>query len=241
MKMLRLVADILASTAIVVAAAVVVWFLMSRRPERAAGSSAPGALVEDLEKAGVETTLADGLLPSPSREAVVMMEFSDFECPFCGRFARETFARIRREFVATGEVAYVFRHFPLRSIHPHAMSASIAAECARTQGKFWEMHDALFAHQDLLDAGGLSRHAGSVGMDAVRFSRCLAEDRTAQRVANDISDATHLGVKATPTFFLGRSAPNGRTKLLRRINGAVSYDTFRRALNDVLSVRIAER
>lgn len=233
--------DILASTAVVVAAAVVVWFLVSHRTGNAAAGKAASDLVEDLEQAGLETTLPDDLLPSSSGEKIVLMEFSDFECPFCGRFARETSGRIEREFVATGEVAYVFRHFPLRSIHPHAMSASIAAECARTQGKFREMHDMLFAHQDRLDSSGLSTHAGSIGIDAVRFARCLAHDQTARRVTSDINAAARLGVKATPTFFIGRSTAGGRMKLLRRINGAAPYDTFRRALNDILRVHIAAR
>jgi protein-disulfide isomerase len=95
---------------------------------------------------------------------VILIEFSDFECPYCGRHFRQTLPRIDREYVQTGKVRYVFRHFPLESLHKEAFKAAEAALCAGDQQKFWEMHDRLFAHQDALATGKLPGHAAALGL-----------------------------------------------------------------------------
>src|SRR6185436_20936742 len=88
-----------------------------------------------------DLTLAGAATKGRASAPLVMLEFSDFECPFCGRYSRETYPQVQREYVDTGKVRYVFRHTPIERIHPQAMKAAEAAECAGTQGKFWEMHD----------------------------------------------------------------------------------------------------
>src|SRR4051794_7424651 len=93
---------------------------------------------------------------------VVVIEYSDFQCPYCGKFARETFANVEQKYIAPGRVRYVFRNFPLDESHPKAFKAADAAECANQQGKFWEMHAQLFANQQALDPGDLASHARAV-------------------------------------------------------------------------------
>ena len=136
-----------------------------------------------------------------SEEATVtIVEYGDFECPYCGRAEP-----VIRELLAEYEIAYVWRHLPLTDVHSHAQIAAEASECARLQGKFWEMHDVLMEHQDALRPSDLLRHAEDLGLDTERFGSDLMEHRTASRVARDVDSADLSGVTGTPTFFI-----NGR-------------------------------
>ena len=106
---------------------------------------------------------------------------------------------------------YVFRHFPLEKLHPNAVKAAEAAECARDQGKFWEMHDWLFAHQKTLTESDLSGHAVAVGLDASRFKTCLSTGTKSSRVKEDAAEGERLEAPATPSFFIGAvTARTGR-------------------------------
>ena len=132
---------------------------------------------------------------------VSVVEFGDFECPACGR-AEESARAIRKEY--GGEVRFVFRHFPLERIHPFAMKAAEASECAAEQGKFWEAVDKLYGGQTDLSETALMRYAGELGLDVPRFTQCLGNGSTLARIQRDAEDARALGVDRTPTFFVGR-------------------------------------
>ncbi|GAA2446000.1 Na+/H+ antiporter NhaA [Streptomyces macrosporus] len=146
----------------------------------------------------------------PRRAPVTVVEYGDFECPYCGQAEP-----VVRELLANdGDVRYVWRHFPLDDVHVHARLAAAAAEAAAAQGRFWEMHNLLFAHQDALRPSDLRGYAEELGLDADRFHRDLGERAGAARLAADEESADLSGVSGTPTFFV-----NGR-----RYQGAFDID-----------------
>jgi Na+/H+ antiporter NhaA len=137
----------------------------------------------------------------PDRAIVTIVEYGDFECPYCGQAEP-----VLRELLAGhGDVRYVWRHLPLTDVHPHAQLAAEASEAAAEQGDFWPMHDLLLRHQDALLMPDLVRYASETGIDPARFSARLASRAEAARVAEDVDSADLSGVSGTPTFFI-----NGR-------------------------------
>ncbi len=136
----------------------------------------------------------------PADAPLTLVEYGDFECPFCGR-ATGTVEELRERF--GDRLRYVFRHVPLVDVHPHAQLAAEAAEAAGAQGRFWEMHDRLFAGQDRLLPSDLLDHAATLGLDVQRFARDLGSGRYARRVQEDVESAEASGVEGTPTFFVG--------------------------------------
>ena len=138
----------------------------------------------------------------PVRDApVTVVEYGDFECPYCGR-AEPVVRELLRDF---GDVRYVWRHLPLNDVHPHAQLAAEASEAAADQGAFWEMHDLLLEHQDALRPRDLTGYAEQLGLDVARFTDDLRTNAGAARVAEDVDSADLSGVSGTPTFFV-----NGR-------------------------------
>jgi Na+:H+ antiporter, NhaA family len=136
----------------------------------------------------------------PADAPLTLVEYGDFECPFCGR-ATGTVEELRERF--GDRLRYVFRHVPLVDVHPHARLAAEAAEAAGAQGRFWEMHDRLFAAQDRLMPTDLLDHAVALDLDVQRFARDLGSSRYARRVEEDVESAEASGVEGTPTFFVG--------------------------------------
>ena len=138
----------------------------------------------------------------PTGASVTLVEYGDYECPHCGR-AYPIIKKVQAHF---GErIRFVFRNFPITTVHPHAQHAAEAAEAASSQGHFWEMHDALFEHQNALDDRHLGEYADGVGLDRARFDRELKDGTHAQRVREDFMSGVRSGVNGTPTFFI-----NGR-------------------------------
>jgi protein-disulfide isomerase len=135
----------------------------------------------------------------PPTAAVTLVEYGDFECPHC-RHAHEILPEVQEHF--GDRLRLVFRNFPLAQMHPHAETAAEAAEAAGAQGKFWEMHDLLFEHQDALDEESLLRYARKLKLDLERFERELRDGVHAARVRENFSSGVRSGVNGTPTFFL---------------------------------------
>lgn len=167
---------------------------------------------------------------------VAVIEYSDFQCPYCGRFARDTFPTIDRLYVSPGKVLFAFREFPLQSVHPQALSAALAAECAGEQGQFWRMHDLNFADQAHLDESTFEARARSQGLDTERFGKCFsaAGGAVVDRIKADETTGDALAVSGTPTFFLGRIQPDGRVKIALRFSGARPIAEFRSAIDSLL-------
>jgi protein-disulfide isomerase len=135
----------------------------------------------------------------PGEDALVtLVEYGDFECPFCGR-AEPVVRELIREY---GELRFVFRHLPLTDVHPNAQMAAEAAEAAARQGRFWEMHDTLMDHQGALTVRDLIGYARDMGLDTDAFARDLRDHAGAARVAEDVESADLATVSGTPTFFI---------------------------------------
>jgi protein-disulfide isomerase len=132
--------------------------------------------------------------------APLILEYGDYECPY-SRQAFRSIERVEREL--SGRVRFVFRHFPLTQIHPHALPASSTAEAAAMQGRFWEMHELLFRRQKALEDEDLRTYAGEIGLDLTRFEQDRAGDDVAARIARDVTSGEATGVvRSTPTLFI---------------------------------------
>ena len=155
---------------------------------------------------------------------VTIVEFSDFQCPYCARFRQQTFDQIKQEYIDTGKVRFVYRDFPLSSIHPMAQKAAEAAECADEQNKFWEYHDGIFANQASLSIDNMKKWAKDLGLDSSKFNSCLDSEKYANEVRNDLSDATKTGGQGTPYFLVGNT----------QLSGAYPFDAFQQAIESQL-------
>lgn len=162
---------------------------------------------------------------------VTIIEFSDFQCPFCKSLFDDSLALIKKDFVDTGKAKFAYRHYPLTSIHPNAQKTAEASECANEQGKFWEYHDQLFTNQadwesltgDAFTAK-LSEYAVAVGIDGVALSSCVTSGKFADKVTEDITAGSAVGVDGTPATFI-----NGI-----KISGAVPYSEFKAEIEKAL-------
>jgi Na+/H+ antiporter NhaA len=170
------------------------------------------SLIQDLVP---EVDVKHDHIRGPHQAKITVIEFGDFECPYCGRAEP-----VVRDLLADTDVRYVWRHLPLTDVHPQAQLAAEAAEAAAAQGAFWEMHDLLLAHQDELKVVDLVRYAGELGLDRDRFHDDLKRHQYAARVARDVESADLSGVSGTPTFFI-----NGQ-----RHYGAFDLDTLTAAI-----------
>ena len=166
-----------------------------------------------------------GVLPVKGEEdaPVTMIEFSEYQCPFCRRYAKETFPKIEKEYIQTGKVKYYFRDYPL-SFHQYAQKAAEAARCANDQGKFWEYHDKIFKNQAILNLENLKKWAADLGLNTAQFNECLDNGKFEEAVKKDFADGQLAGVRGTPSFFI-----NG--KLFR---GAQPYGEFKKAIDKAL-------
>ena len=135
----------------------------------------------------------------PATAPVTLVEYGDYQCPYCGR-AHPIVKELQRRL--GDQLRFVFRHFPLTQSHAHAQQAAEAAEAAAAQGQFWEMHDALYEHQRTLDAAHLAQFAQDLGLDTDRFNREMAGHVHAERVREDFMSGVRSGVNGTPTFFI---------------------------------------
>ena len=166
---------------------------------------------------------------------VAVIEFTDYQCPFCARHAGATLAAIENDYVQSGKVRYVLRDFPIASIHPQAAKAHQAAYCAGDQGKYWDMHRQLFANQRKLGALDLLGYAQGLGLEAKAFESCMDGGKYAGAVEKAFADGEKGGVTGTPTFFLGLIDPaTGTVKVTRRIRGAHPYVVFKEAIESLL-------
>jgi protein-disulfide isomerase len=134
----------------------------------------------------------------PAESSVTLLEYGDLECPYCGQAEMA----IRELLADFGELRYVWRHLPLSDVHPHAQLAAEASEAAAAQGKFWDMHDTMLAHQGDLTLRAIIGYARELGLDLERFKEHLRKRKGAARIAEDVESADMSGVSGTPTFFI---------------------------------------
>ena len=156
---------------------------------------------------------------------VKIFEFSDFQCPFCARAAEQTIPSIEQAYIDSGEVALIYKHFPLDSIHPEARPSAVASECAGDQGKFWEYHDLLFENQQTLGRSNYIVWAGELGLDTGEFTTCLDSGKFDDKVSSDFSQGSASGVRGTPGFVV-----NGRL-----VSGAQPFSVFDQIIQSELA------
>jgi protein-disulfide isomerase len=171
----------------------------------------------------IDVSIDDDPSWGPKDAPVVMVEFSDFECPFCSRFYTETYKQIKETY--GDQIHFVYRDTPLPELHPNAIAAAQAAECADEQGAFWDYHDLLFENQQALQQNDFIRYATQLELDVDQFTDCVKTAKYADEVNRDMNEAFNYGVRGTPTFFI-----NGRA-----VVGAQPYTEFAAIINEELA------
>jgi protein-disulfide isomerase len=167
----------------------------------------------------------------PATSPVTLVEYGDYQCPFCGRAHPVVRALIAQ---LGNRMRFCFRHFPLTTIHPLAQQAAEAAEAAGAQGRFWEMHDLLFA-QETLDDDVLLVLPRSMGLNRDALENCLMDETVVKRIQASVNEANELGVNRTPTFFVGTRAGDGRVRVSRVLSGIRPTADFIQTLDATLA------
>lgn len=175
---------------------------------------------EPQEPPRVTVSADDDPVKGSENAPVTIIEFADFQCPFCARFYSQTLPQIEENYIKTGKVKLIYRDFPLSNIHKDAQKAAEAAECADDQDKFWEMHDKIFENQGSLSVENFKKWAEDLGLDTEEFDDCLDSGKHASEVQNDLRDGSSYGVRGTPAFFV-----NGIL-----VSGAQPYSVFQQAI-----------
>lgn len=214
---------------ILIAAVLVSGTILYTRGMLPFGGPAGGGENEPPAKVKVEVSDSDHMLGSKDAK-VTIVEFSDFQCPFCRTFFNDAYAKLKKEYIDTGKVRLIYKHFPL-SFHAMATPAANASECAAEQGKFWEMHDKIFQEQSKLGTGtvefavkDLKKWAAQIGLKAAQFNSCLDSKKYQSRVDGDTTYGGELQVSGTPTFFI-----NGN-----RLVGAQPFASFQNLIDKEL-------
>jgi protein-disulfide isomerase len=163
---------------------------------------------------------------------IVLVQFADFQCRFCARFAMDVLPMLLQEYVDTGRLRLSFKHLPLK-IHPTAALAARYAVCANMEGRFWSFHDSLFqlGSPQALDSAMLDRIVMQEGLGTSRFVSCLDGVVSQTALETDVGEAAALGIRSTPTFLLGRDVGGDRVKVLKTLVGTKAADVFREWLN----------
>ncbi len=162
---------------------------------------------------------------------VVILEFSDLQCPFCARYALQTFPELKRNYIDTGKVRYVARDLPL-PMHAYAIPAAVAVRCAGDQGRFWEFREALFARQADLAQAPYDAVATQLALDLPRFQSCRSDGRAEAEVRADVERAQSLGITATPSFLIGEPVEGGLHG--EKLTGAKPYAEFAQRIDAAL-------
>ena len=186
----------------------------------------------------VTLNVADAPAQGQADAPLTLVEFTDYQCPYCARHSKTVLPQLIKAFIDTGKVRYVLRDFPLASIHPHAAKAHEAAHCAGDQGKYWELHDELFAHPKELHADKLAGHATAAGVaDATAFQACLDSGKYEAQTKAGVTEGTKIGVRGTPSFALGRTEANGTVKAVKLIRGAQGLPVFTTHIQALLEAK----
>ena len=177
----------------------------------------------------------DPIIGNPNAP-ITIIEFSDFQCPFCAKFHIQTLPAIMNEYINDGKVKLVFRDFPIQSIHPNALPASVAAECANEQGKFKEMHDILFERQNEWSKKNtdnviilFNQYASKLGLEEEKFDSCLKNGKYIEEIQKDLNDGRTYGISGTPEFFVG----NDQIGFIE-LKGAQPFESFKKVIDSQL-------
>jgi protein-disulfide isomerase len=206
-------------------ASAILWVSFPWKPEGPPVASRP----DQIPTAPV--SIEDAPLRGNRDARIVIVEFSDFQCPFCALFSRDTLPLLEKRYVAPGTVQIAVRHFPL-PIHPMARKAAEAAECAKQQNRFWEIHDTFFAEPHTLDSAPIGSNVATLGVDVVMFRSCLASGGS-RAVDRDVAQGTSLAIRGTPTFLIG-TRQDALIHVTKVLIGAQPFGAFESALTPLL-------
>ncbi len=205
--------------------------LIESQPRAAAGAAAFKPLEISLKGSPTQGSLA---------AKVTLVEFTDYQCPFCSRHKNQTSPQIISEYVLPGKVRYVLREFPLANIDSRATKASQGALCAGEVGgedKYWELHTALFANQKKLSDDDIYGYAEAAGVDMGAFKVCYVADKFAEKIKFDLAEGQKAGIRGTPSFLLGLTDPDNPDKLMatKYIRGAQPFAAFQKEIDAMLN------
>ena len=173
----------------------------------------------------------DGSYTMGSKDApLTMVEFTDFQCPFCQRFHVTTFSELKKNYIDTGKLRFVSRDMPL-DFHPNAMQAANAGRCAGEQGQFWAMRDLMNSNPEKLDMNNLVNYAQELKLNAASFRTCVESRKYAKAIQTDMALAAKIGANGTPSFVVGKSTPDGVDGEL--VIGAMPYQVFDQKLKEL--------
>ena len=187
-------------------------------PSRAAQEE-PNAPSVDMD-----SLIGDDAIKGDVNAPVTIIEWSDFECPFCTRFYTETFGQVEKEYISTGKVRFIYKDFPL-NFHANAQKAAEAAECAGEQEKYWEMHDKLFEEGVSGGVASFKQFASDIGLNTAKFNDCLDSGEMASEVQEDFSEGSAAGISGTPGFII-----NGKL-----VSGAQPFEVFKQIIDGELA------
>jgi protein-disulfide isomerase len=206
--------------------------LLERQETTAAAQAARPAAAPPSDK--VKMSVGTGWYALGREDApVTVVEFTDYQCPFCRRFEADSFAQLKKDYIDTGKVRFVSRDLPL-DFHPNAPAAAIAARCAGEQHKFWEMRDAMMLDTATdLGPDSILKYGQKTNLDMTAFGGCVKDKKYTSAIQKDTADAGALGISGTPSFVIGRTAKDEIAGV--RIVGAVPYTVFDSTIKDLLS------
>ncbi len=186
------------------------------------GAGAPSAAPR--VPSDMKTLVDDDTVLGDKNAPVTIVEWSDYECPFCARFHSDTFGQLKSQYIDTGKVKFVYRDFPL-SFHPNAMPAAEAAECAGEQGKYWEMHNLLFTQGVQGGVTSFKQFAKQLGLNTAKFNDCVDSGKMKAEIQKDFADGQKVGIQGTPGFVV-----NGQL-----ISGAQPFQVFQQVIDAELA------
>lgn len=194
-----------------------------------------GPYASALAQKGLKIPIGDDPSLKEGSPELVLVEVSDFQCPYCGQSAREVLPQVYEHFVRTGKVELIFLDLPL-TMHVYAFRAAEAAACAGDQKMFWDMHHLLFANQGALAPEKLGGYAEDLGLDVSAFQQCLSSGKHAAGIREDIRIAHSLVITGTPAYLLGRRVPGSdKLQILEVVKGLQPYEAFEEELNALLA------
>lgn len=207
-------------------------FALGPQSEALAQTPAPAPAQKNAQ-----ISVGDDPVKKEGSPELVLIEVSDFQCPYCAEGARDVVSKIHEKYVSTGKVELIFLDLPLE-MHPHAFKAAEAAACAGDQKKFWEMHDSLFANQKALAPEQLPTYAKEVGLDVAIFEQCLSSGKHAEAIREDMKVAESLRISGTPAYLLGRRIPGGdKVEVLYSMKGLPPYEFVENKINEHLAAK----
>jgi protein-disulfide isomerase len=219
--------DTLWKASTVILAIVVIWMVTSGGDSNSNAINNPptvGNLPSAPVVADMDELVDDDAFKGDANAPVTIVEWSDYECPFCARFYDQTLAQLDEEYIKTGKVKFVYRDFPL-GFHQQAQKAAEAAECAGEQGKYFDMHDALFENGVAGGVSSFKQFASDIGLDTGDFDECLDSGEMASEVAEDLAAGSAAGVTGTPGFII-----NGQL-----VSGAQPFSVFKQVIDAALA------